>query len=314
MRNSESEPSRIQLIAQSSRASIVIPAFNEEKNLARLLPEINAQIGQHDEVIVVDNASHDNTAAVAGSLKTKVVVEPRRGRSRARNAGFRHARGNVIVFLDADCFPEKDWLRNLIEPFADEHVGCVGGEIVNADIRTPLAIYLAAKGHLSQRVTFAHPFLPFAQTGNVAFRRSVIEAIGGFDDRMTEGEDADLCWRMQLETNFQLVFAERAKVLHAHDLSPKEFLRQKRRHAYGAVLLYKKYRSGWSAEQTSVKRVYWEYRSILRRGSGYLGRLLLAKLGLSVRPTAEQGFQLLVEIGEKWGRIEGAIRHRVWFV
>jgi cellulose synthase/poly-beta-1,6-N-acetylglucosamine synthase-like glycosyltransferase len=296
------------------RASIVIPAFNEEKNLARLLPLIVAQLGPDDELLVVDNASLDRTSSVAKSLNAKVVPESYRGRGRARNAGFKHARGEYVVFLDADCFPQSDWLQQLLQPFADGSVGCVGGEIINAEIDTPLGKYLAAKGHLSQRVTFAHSFLPFAQTGNVAFRRCVIENIGAFDEGMTEGEDADLCWRMQLETAYRLVFAERAVVHHAHDLSPGVFLRQKRRHAYGAVLLYKKYRSRWQVEPMTFKRTYWDYRSIVRRSLDFGLRKVLARAGLSAEPKNEQGFQLLVEIGEKWGRIEGAIRHRVWFV
>lgn len=299
---------------QTVRASIVIPAFNEEKNLARLLPVVMAQLHPADEVLVVDNASLDSTSSIAKSLNAKVVLESSRGRGRARNAGFKHARGEYVVFLDADCFPQPDWLQNLLEPFADARVGCVGGEIINAEIDTPLGKYLAAKGHLSQKVTFAHSFLPFAQTGNVAFRRSVIEDIGAFDDQMTEGEDADLCWRMQIETPYRLVFAERAVVHHAHDLSPRMFLRQKRRHAYGAVLLYKKHRSRWHVEHMTFKRTYWDYRSIIRRSLNFGLRKVLARAGLSAEPQSEQGYQLLVEIGEKWGRIEGAIRHRVWFV
>jgi cellulose synthase/poly-beta-1,6-N-acetylglucosamine synthase-like glycosyltransferase len=296
------------------RASIVIPAFNEEANLARVLPLVKAQVGPADEVLVVDNASFDQTSSVARSFDAEVVLELNRGRGRARNAGLKHARGEYIVFLDADCSPRPGWLQHLLEPFADRTVGCVGGEIINAQVDTPLAKYLAAKGHLSQRVTLGHPFLPFAQTGNVAFRRSVIEAIGAFDDRMVEGEDADLCWRMQLQTDYRLAFAERAVVYHLEVLSPKLFLRQKRRHAYGAVLLYKKYRSRWSPERQPFKRAYWEYRSIVRRSLLYLGFLTLARLGLSEQPRSDQGYQLLIEIGEKWGRIEGAIRHRVWFV
>lgn len=296
------------------RTSIIIPAFNEEKNLARVLPLVREQVGAADEIFVVDNASVDRTSSVARSFNAEVVLESNRGRGRARNAGLNRARSEYIVFLDADCLPQPGWLERLIEPFADPTIGCVGGEIINAKVDTPLGKYLAAKGHLSQKVTIGHSFLPFAQTGNVAFRRSVIEAIGGFDDQMTEGEDADLCWRMQLETDYHLAFSERAVVYHLEDLSPKLFLRQKRRHAYGAVLLYKKYRSRWKPERQPFKRAYWEYQSIARRSMLYLWRLGLARLGLSEQPRSDQGYQLLIELGEKWGRLEGAIRHRVWFV
>ncbi len=279
-----------------------------------VLPEVRRQIEPKDEVIVVDNGSSDNTAEVAANFHAKVVSERIRGRGRARNAGFKSAAGEFVIFLDADCLPRKDWLRNLLAPFDDSTVGCVGGEIINAYTDSPLSSYLASKGHLSQKITFEHPFLPFAQTGNVAFRRVVISRIGAFDDFMEEGEDADLCWRMQLESDYRIIFEADAAVEHSQNLSPSLFMRQKRRHAYGAVLLYKKYRSRWKTEDQSFKKTYWEYRSILRRAINYGAKILFAKLGVSNMPARDQGYQLLIEIGEKWGRIEGAIRHRVWFV
>lgn len=299
---------------QIIRASIVIPAFNEEKNLERVLPAVIAQLEPGDEVLVVDNVSRDNTAAVARGFGAKVVSESRRGRGRARNAGFKHSQGEFIVFLDADCLPQKNWLHNLLAPFSDDSVGCVGGEIMNADIETPLGKYLASKGHLSQAVTFAHPFLPFAQTGNIAFRRSVLERVGIFDDRMEEGEDADLCWRMQLESNYRIVCASEALVLHSHDLSLGAFFKQKRRHACGAVLLYKKYRSHRQCEQLTFKKLYWEYHSILRRGLRFMAETALGQFGWRSKPDPERGYQVLVEISEKLGRIEGSLRYRTWYL
>jgi glycosyltransferase involved in cell wall biosynthesis len=296
------------------RASIVIPALNEEQNLSRVLPVVTAQLGPNDEVIVVDNGSDDGTVRVARSLGARVVAESKRGRGQARNAGFQHASGDFVVFLDADCLVKPNWLQNLLSPFQDPLVGCVGGEIINAYVDTPLARYLASKGHLSQMVTFAHPFMPYAQTGNVAFRRDVIRLIGVFDDLLEEGEDADICWRMQLESDYRIAFAPEACVEHCFDLSPGSFLRQKRRHAYGAVLLYKKYRSRWKREDLSLKSTYWEYRSIVRRSIRLGTRCLMARMGFLSDPGDDQRYQLLIEIGEKWGRIEGTIRQRVWFV
>jgi cellulose synthase/poly-beta-1,6-N-acetylglucosamine synthase-like glycosyltransferase len=299
---------------EQMRASIVIPAFNEEKNLARVLPLVRQQLGPADEVLVVDNASTDRTASVARSFNAEVVLESNRGRGRARNAGLKRARGEYIVFLDADCLPQAGWLQSLIEPFDDPKVGCVGGEIINAKVETPLGKYLAAKGHLSQRVTFAHSFLPFAQSGNVAFRRSVFQEIGGFDHAMPEGEDADLCWRMQLQTQYRIVCVPDAVVLHMHDLSLRDFFRQKRRHASGAVLLFKKYRVQRRSEQPTLKRVYWEYTSIVRRSIRYILAKTLSYVGVSSKPDPDRGYQLLVEVGEKLGRLEGSLRHRAWYL
>lgn len=296
------------------RASIIIPALNEEKNISRILPAVFSQTDASDEIIVVDNGSVDGTVEVARSLGALVVMEPSRGRAQARNAGIKISRGRIIVFLDADCLPVSGWLSRLIAGFADESVGCIAGEIVNSEVSTSFGQYLNDKGHLSQANAFCHPFLPYAQSGNVAFLRRVLDRIGNFDEALFAGHDADLCWRMQLNTDFKLILTPEASVFHAFHLSARSFLRQKRRHALGAVLLYKKYRSYRGSERKTVKTLYWEYRSIFRRLIKHSWRLLLAKIGLAAKPSLSEGYQLLIELGEKWGRIEGSLRYHTLFL
>nr|WP_224741854.1 glycosyltransferase family 2 protein [Bradyrhizobium sp. 2S1]MCK7673059.1 glycosyltransferase family 2 protein [Bradyrhizobium sp. 2S1] len=83
------------------RVSFVVPTLNEAKNLPWLLPRIPAWA---HEVIIVDGRSTDDTVAVARSLRedVKVVMEPRRGKGAALQAGFRAATGDIIVMIDAD--------------------------------------------------------------------------------------------------------------------------------------------------------------------------------------------------------------------
>jgi GT2 family glycosyltransferase len=209
--------------------------------------------------------------------------------------------------------PAPDWFKNLVNPFEDPKIGCVAGQILNQEVATQFGQYLKVKGHLSQDSTLHHGFLPYAQTGNVAFRREVFDRVGVFDEALWSGHDADLCWRMQLETSLGIVFAPSAAVYHAQDLSLRAFLRQKRRHANGAVLLYKKYRRFRGQETCSLKKTYWEYRSIATRSFRYVARTLVARFGLASHPPSDQGYQLLMEIGEKIGRIEGSIRNRIWY-
>jgi glycosyltransferase involved in cell wall biosynthesis len=293
--------------------SIVIPALNEAKNLARSLPVVLSQAGPQNEIIVVDNGSQDETQAVARSCGVTVIHEPVRGRSPARNAGFTRAGGSIVVFLDADCMPHQRWLDNLLAPFSDETVGCVAGEIAVVQGADDFGRYLLGKGHLSQRVNFAHPFLPFGGSGNVAFRRAVLERIGVFDENLFSGHDADLCWRMQLQTQYKILLSEDALVYHKLDLAPRAVLKQKRRHGHGSVLLYKKYQDYRRGERKPLKRAYWEYRSIIRRACGLLLNSLAARLRRCPLPPSDQQFQLYLEIGEKIGRVEGCLRHRIWF-
>jgi glycosyltransferase involved in cell wall biosynthesis len=292
------------------RASIIIPALNEENRLAHSLPMILAQLENDDELIVVDNGSTDHTAQIAASHGAKVIRESVRNRSRARNAGFENSRGQYAVFLDGDCCPEKNWLASLLAPFADPSIGCVAGEICILNNSSGLQAYLSAKSYLSQAENFKHPFLPYAGGANLAFRRCVLDTIGVFDEHLFSGHDADLCWRMQLQTGQRIVLVSSAAVSHSQNPSWRALFRQKRRHAHGAVLLYKKYRSQRWNERRPLKQVYWEYRSILKRSSGVaLG--LLRKDRESLR--APEHYQLLLEIAEKFGRLEGSLRHCVWY-
>jgi cellulose synthase/poly-beta-1,6-N-acetylglucosamine synthase-like glycosyltransferase len=295
------------------RASIVIPALNEAENLSRNLPLVRQQMGPSDELIVVDNGSNDDTSALAKKHCTEVVWEPTRGRSQARNAGIKRSRGDIVVFLDADCHPASDWLNVLVAGFEDSAIGAVAGEISVSHGENDLGRYLARKGHLTQEANFKHPFLPFGGSANIAFRRSVLNRIGLFDTNLFSGHDADLCWRMQLETDFKIVRAPAAVVYHSQRLTPRDLIRQKRRHGHGSVLLFKKYRRFRAKESRPLKTVYWEYRSILVRAARSVSQKNGKAKDLRTPVDLDEGFQLLLEIGEKIGRLEGSVRHCIWF-
>jgi glycosyltransferase involved in cell wall biosynthesis len=93
--------------------SVVVPSWNDAAMLRECLAALAAQSRPADEIIVVDNASADETAAVARAAGATVVVEPRRGVWPATIAGFDAARGDIIARLDADSVPPPDWLARV---------------------------------------------------------------------------------------------------------------------------------------------------------------------------------------------------------
>ena len=97
--------------------SVVIPALDDAVMLAACLEALAAQTRLADEVIVVDNGSTDNTAAVAVAAGAMVIVEPRRGIMPATAAGFDAASGDIITRLDADSVPPPDWLARIEAAF-----------------------------------------------------------------------------------------------------------------------------------------------------------------------------------------------------
>jgi len=98
--------------------SIVIPAYNEQKNIKKCLESIKAQdyTGPR-EVIVCNNNSSDNTAQIALDEGVLVVFESRPGVIFAREAGTRIAKGEIIIQTDADTYYEKNWLSRIVDTF-----------------------------------------------------------------------------------------------------------------------------------------------------------------------------------------------------
>ena len=109
-----------------AKLTIIVPAFNEEAYLPSTLDSIHAaatQLRSRSKVdidtIVVDNNSRDRTAAVARGRGVRVVHEPVQGIARARNAGARHAEGDVLVFIDADVTVPHTLLQEIHAAMSD---------------------------------------------------------------------------------------------------------------------------------------------------------------------------------------------------
>jgi len=195
-------------------ASIIVPVFNGENTLKDCLDSLMGVDYPPDlrEIIVADNNSTDTTPEIIGLYPVRgVQANSGQGPSVARNAGIRVARGQILAFVDVDVVVPRAWLRNLVQGF-EGRVGCVGGPYWGRRKDTVVEEFLfdSASGHYS----LSRRFLPFIPAGNVAFRKAVFEEIGYFDESLITGEDADLCWRMQLETDFRMRFVPEAFVTH----------------------------------------------------------------------------------------------------
>ena len=203
--------------------SFIIPAHNEEALVAHAVGSViesaDAVGCQAYEVIVVDDASTDQTAEIAGSLGARVVSVNHRQIAATRNAGAKAARGKVLVFVDADTQVRPGVLRAAFHVLSRGFVG--GGSCI--EIERPLPLY----GVVIERVV--QMFAPAVGLAGGCFffcTREAFESVGGFDSRLFAAEEVALAKALSRIGRFivlrQTVFTSGRK-LRAH--SALEMLR-----------------------------------------------------------------------------------------
>jgi glycosyltransferase involved in cell wall biosynthesis len=198
------------------RLSFVVPAYNEEAYLPACLESILEQtreLSEPVEIIVVNNASTDRTREVAlGYAGVRVVDEPRKGLTFARQAGFAASTGELIANVDSDSRLTPGWVRKVLAEFAgDAKLVALSGPFVYYDL-TP-------RQRVSVRIFYAAAFLVYAinryvlragsmvQGGNFVLRRDALEKIGGFNTEIAfYGEDTDIARRMNAVGHVKFTF------------------------------------------------------------------------------------------------------------
>lgn len=218
------------------KISVVIPVYNARHFVIDCLKSVTDQNNKPLEIIAVDNCSTDGSWELLQEFSQEVKSVPivlcqerKRGAAAARNRGIRLARGEVVAFTDADCLADKDWLRNIKSSISQDTVGAVAGNIFGY---RPLKVVqkfqslYTLRGLDSERVFSRFTLIEGGfSTSNLAVRREVLGAVGGFDEGLLVGEDHDLCARIY-KKGLRIKYTPLAKVYHRHRDSVKKMLRQ----------------------------------------------------------------------------------------
>jgi glycosyltransferase involved in cell wall biosynthesis len=184
--------------------SIIVPAYNEEKYIGITLGSIKQaqhlllnEKGVPAEIIVVDNDSTDSTANIARSFKAEVVKEPMRNVAKGRNVGANRAKGNILVFVDADVIVPERLLCRIHEAMSDEL--CLGGAVDTnyQPAKFSVKVYLRMWRLIGR-------FAGMAQGATQFCRKDIYASLRGYDETLYMGEDVDFYWRLKR-------FAERNK-------------------------------------------------------------------------------------------------------
>lgn len=180
--------------------SLIIPAYNEENYIGTCLRSIAEAAGRDRiiEVIVIDNASADRTAETARAFPgVNVFREHRKGTSHARERGFREAKGDLLIFIDADSKLPKGWIERAERWFRDPQTVCVSGPYLCYDL-PPMWNFLGLAYWWLLAVPASLLTGNVAVGGSMMIRRSALEAVGGFDTSVTfYGDDTNIAKRLK---------------------------------------------------------------------------------------------------------------------
>jgi len=219
--------------------SVIVPVYNGERTISACIKSLLNQ-DYKCEVIVVDNNSTDDTVNITKQFPVKLLHEPVQSSYAARNTGLKHASGNILAFTDADCVASPDWISKGLKSFTG-NVGCVVGSIKPNASSSPVDSYLAQRDFLSSKYSMEHDFLPYGQTANVFYKKAVFDKIGVFQPWISGG-DAELSWRMQLESIFVIKYANDALVYHKHNSTLRSLWSQRYRMGVGDAQLRRHFR------------------------------------------------------------------------
>jgi GT2 family glycosyltransferase len=223
------------------RVSVVVCSFNGARTIRDCLEGLSKLEYPNYEVIVVDDGSTDATAAIAAQYNFRVIRTENRGLASARNTGLKEAKGELIAYIDDDAWPDPDWLHYLSETFqSTEHAG-VGGPNLPPPGDGPIADCVANAPGGPVHVLLSDQVAEHIPGCNMAFRKSCLEAIGGFDVQFwTAGDDVDLCWRLQ-QRGWTLGFHPAAMVWHHRRNSVRAYWCQQRGYGRAEALLERKW-------------------------------------------------------------------------
>lgn len=221
--------------------SIIIPTYNNHAVLMECLRSLNNQSVDKKcfEVVVVDDGGSNDISESVGlmdrELSIRCLYQDHRGPAAARNLGIKKAEGDIVLFLDDDSLPTKDWLRETImawEKFPD--FDGIGGCTISKPSDSFLCRVNTDIFNWYVRQYSFGEYCTFLSTHNAGYRKAKLSKVGQFDERFkgASGEDRDLNIKI-LNTGGKLRLDESILVYHDRDLSFKSFL--KKYYNYGRV-------------------------------------------------------------------------------
>lgn len=250
-------------LADAPSISVVLCTRDRADQLEKCLKGLARLVYPRFEVLIVDNAPTSDAVQIivesyaGAATKFRYCREPTPGLSWARNAGIAATTSEIIAFVDDDDEPDESWLAGIADGFArGSNVGCVAGMILPAQLDTPAEVlFEELGGHIKGRGftkdTFSKsgpqsplfPLPPFGTGANMAFRRDVLERIGGFDVALGAGTPAcagedTLSIALTMLEGYEVAYEPAALMWHYHRQDLSGLSRQLHGYSVGLTAFY----------------------------------------------------------------------------
>jgi glycosyltransferase involved in cell wall biosynthesis len=200
------------------KLTVYIPCYNAEKSVGDTLRSLLDQSRQPDEILVIDDGSTDKTVEIVSKYPVRLLRHDRnRGLAAARNTAFINASYELVGAVDADVYPSRDWLEQLLLHFDESHVAGTGGRLIENFRQTPPDAWRSiqlCQDLGEQRIIIEGTSHKCIGGFGTIFRKSAVQEIGGYNERYrTNYEDVDLCKRL-VRAGHKLIFEPKAVAYH----------------------------------------------------------------------------------------------------
>ncbi|MFZ0429316.1 MAG: glycosyltransferase [Acidobacteriota bacterium] len=231
--------------------SVIIPVRDEAATLGACLEALEHQTVARSrfEIVVVDDGSTDGSVRVARDARPDRLIRlSGEGAAAARNRGFEAATAPVLLFLDADCVPDADWIERMLAPLAEPEIGgSVGRFVSNQTGWVSRMIQLELDLRYARMDRFRD--IDFVNTATCAFRRDVLPR-PPFDETFGKLEDLELSFRLAGQ-GVRMRYVADAVVHHRHPHSLLSYVRRRFQYGRYSALLYRRYSSKIVADSST---------------------------------------------------------------
>jgi glycosyltransferase involved in cell wall biosynthesis len=225
------------------KISVIVPTYNRRNLLEQTLNSLFRQDYSEYEIIVVSDGSTDGTneylQQLANEGKIRYFYHENCGLAATRKAGLTYASGEVIAFTDDDCVVPNHWLTSIAQHFNEEGVAGVGGSTRTGNPDNIFAVATdVMQNYFKEVINIDGVAVPFFTGNNVAYKRTVLDTVGGPDPRFRMGaEDRDLTFRVA-QTGEKLLYDPHLVVEHYNDSTFWKFLKHQYDFGRGSYLFY----------------------------------------------------------------------------